>query len=687
MAKISKLYPGFYNGESEQMDELILDTQCREMINCIPSIISGLKRRNGTTSVIDLNELSLASNIFHTYNRGEDDEEYVFIKTTNSSNPLRIFTKDGVEKTVAYDDVATTNTYLGTVDNLKALTVQDRTFILSKDKEIGQTTVTADSINYTRVAYYWLNRSSNDLNNKYTYGVVVDGTTFTATSQSSTTAANTLQASVNGNANFTCTVSGSVIRIVRTDGNDFTFTSFDSWGSRASRGFKGSAKRLSELPSELGFPDPTYLAVTGDDTNDFNDYFVKYINNSWVEWKDPTDTRGALTNMPIFVDRLSDGTFNVGVLPWETPKVGNIENNADPTFLGSTIETIFFYKNRLGFASGDNLILSETGGYYNLYIKTALDILDDDPIDVAAASSKASRIFHVVPFQGSLYAFTKETQFELVSQGSFSPVNVSIVSVSNYTMDTKVAPKVSGNSLYFVSNSTSTISQLREYIKDENTLIAKGIDTTLGVPTLLPQIDKIVVSSSLGYVFCYSKVTKNTIYCFKVETTGTERVQSAWFKWTFSFDIENLYVFDTDLYLLIETGSATNFLKLCIVHTIGTKEDTVDAINTIQQFESTIKLPRWLPKIVAIGNPIDNIQIKRATIHGIGEFNVDIYRKGYDVTISRTYTSGSLKDMSASVLGRSDDVVLTIKSNANKDFTIDVISLEGFFKQSSREVG
>ena len=45
--KIHKVYPPFYNGISEQINELSNDTYCRDMINCVPDIVKGINKANG----------------------------------------------------------------------------------------------------------------------------------------------------------------------------------------------------------------------------------------------------------------------------------------------------------------------------------------------------------------------------------------------------------------------------------------------------------------------------------------------------------------------------------------------------------------------------------------------------------------------------------------------------------------
>jgi len=142
MAKFNKVYSSFYNGISEQIPELIHETNCLDMVNCIPDIIIGTTKRPPAKYVTHNETLPADSKMIHTYDRGEDEEEYIFIGTGDSINPLKIFDKDGIEKTLDYGDSATAiKAYLTptSITSLKGLTVQDRTFLLNKEEEVDIT--------------------------------------------------------------------------------------------------------------------------------------------------------------------------------------------------------------------------------------------------------------------------------------------------------------------------------------------------------------------------------------------------------------------------------------------------------------------------------------------------------------------------------------------------------------------
>ena len=797
MPKIQKTFPSPYGGISEQSPELMLDTQCIDMVNCVPDVVLGLQRRNGTKVQTALPE-GVYNKIFHFYDRGEGDERYFFTLTGNSANPIRIFDISGDEKVVSYTDITSINNYLGTTkDNLKAITVQDRTFILNKSKIVQQNITDALNFFYDRPAYYWLSRSSNDVNNKYNYAVYLDGTTYQYASESSVTAATQIASLINaGGLGFSAVAIGSVIKITKTgyystgvggglripygsvhkyiamratptatieyidvtlgdttitpiedtiqykinvlgyyvenviggvttyktypeleplgssigfkyyekqgsnyinpqlryldivkgDNGYFSFSYWDSWGSQASFGWQGTVNKLSDLPSEMPFTN-VYVNITGDDNNEFTDYYVTFNESTWVECINPLDNRGTIYNMPIKIDRESNGSFSVSTLSWEQPHIGSVLTNPNPSFVNNTMNDIIFYKNRLGFASGGNITLSETGGYYNFYSKTVLQVNDDDPIDVAIPSGDATNIYYAVPFQSNLFVFTKDTQYLLKSTNGLSPNSVEFDLISKTPMDTAVEPVNAANSLFFISSVGDTASQLREYKYSNDSLVADGVNLSVQTPNLLPNINKIVVDISLGYVFMYSNSTPTVLYCYKYLNQGDNRVQSAFFKFIFPFNIDNMFSNRARLLFITKGIGYDYILYLDLLVNNLLKVDKINEETIEYPYSSYCTLSRWNIKMVStIETPIDTLVVKRIKFIGTGKYNVDIHRKDYNTTTTRTYDSNSTVDNSASILGKNKNVVITFRSYDNNNFRLDSMILEGMFTQTSREV-
>lgn len=687
MPKVNKVYSSFYNGVSEQVPELILDTNCKDMVNCLPNIVYGLKKRPPLKFKSNLT-YRVNGKLFHSYDRGEDNEEYLMIATGDYNTPIEVYNKAGTKMTIMVDsgDATTIKDYLNG-SKLKGMTVQDRTWIFNKDKVVGIDTSTTTPLDasYKKSAYYWLSRGSGDTNNKYNYAVYLNNLTFQSASSDTVTAATALASAINASADFNAQAIGSIIKINKKDGGDFSFSCWDSWGSQASNGWKGEVNKITDLPKDMTFNN-TYVKIIGDENNNFTAYYVKWNGQSWEECLDPEANRGRLSNMPLAMERTSAGVFTIKVLDWSVPLVGNVDNNPDPSFVGYTITDLFFYKNRLGVSSTDSVVLSKTASYENFYIKTAIDVLDTDPIDVAIATNKASKIYYVKPFNNSLYIFTKESQFELTSEGYLSPKTVSINSATNYPMAIGVEPQVINNSLYFIST-TGGKQQLREYIKNEK-LTVEGVDLNVATPNYLQQeITNLIVNGVLGYVLCCTN--SGLIYVYNFKETGKERVQSSWSKWQLLEDINtNTYeytILDASLIALNKVSSSYRYHSLELDNIATT--DKVDTSNsTNYPYKAKVQLPDFYPHIKEIGTPRDKILLKKVIIEGSGNFDATIHRLDYNKTYTKTHTDSMMKDLDFHIASKVGNVDIYIEDSTNNDFSISSITMEGLYSPTSKEI-
>lgn len=716
MPKINKVYPPFFNGVSQQNPELVLDNQCREMTNCVPDLVVGLTKRppvkfQMSRDFVTYPEMN-AAKVFHTYDRGEDEEEYIFMETFDVADPIQVYSKDGTKMTVVYNTAAV-KTYL-TAGLLKGLTVQDRTWLFAKNATVGldYSATTPLDANYDRTAFYWLKRGSGDRFNPFNYAVYLNNVIYacnpdkppiggTAAQDPPTGfedtdyAANYMVGLINGVNGFSCSRVGSVLKIWRTDGADFTFSSWDSWGNQASEGWKGSVNKITDLPKDMGFTD-VFVEIIGEENNNFTSYYVKWNGSSWEECLDPSADRGQFTNMPVKCDRTAlvggIATFTIDFIDWSLPRVGNEDNNPDPSFVGRTVHDLFFYKNRLGIASEDSVALSEAANYTNFYSSTAIDVVDTDVVDVTIATSQASKIYFVKPFNNSLYIFTKYAQYELVAEGYFSPSTVALSNSTNYPMAIDVEPVVVNDSLYFIST-TDNRQQLREYIKTDN-LSVKGIDLNISTPTYLTKpVKKLIPDGVLGFVLCCT--TDNTIYLYNYKEDGQKRIQSAWSTW----DVLNgLTTVDNSFEYFSLASTALVFCKTAtdyryhqlqldynvINDNVDTSSDNgVDPIN--YPYESSILLPDYYPQLGGVRTPLNKMLIKKVTIEGKGNFDATVYRKDYNTTFTKSYTN-SMRDLDLHISSKVGNVDITIKDSTINDFVISSVVIEGLFSATSKEM-
>lgn len=693
MAKVQKVYPAFYNGVSQQAPELVLDNQCRDMVNCIPDLIEGISKRppalyNRYNSTYDLSK----AKVIHTYDRGDGVESYIFVYTGLYDTPLAVFDVNGNEKTVTLNSTNATAIKAYMANTIRGLTVQDRTYLVNTAKKVTTTAnIPALSSTYDRTAYYWIKQSSGTSDYSYRYAVYLNGTLFQQTGTASDTVISALALAINTAGVFTATAKGSMMSIVKNDGADFTFSYWDSYSEQASFGWKGSVNKLSDLPKDFAFT-TAYVEIVGNNTDQFTVYYVKWDEGTWRECRDPKLVGNSFTNLPLYVDRQPDGSFLVNIITLEDREVGNTDNNPDPSFANSYIKDILFFKNRLGLATTDNVVLSRVGDYYNFYSKTALDVLDTDPIDVAIASNKASQIQFVTPFQSSLFIFTNEGQFELTSDGYLSPTKVSIDLTSSYPISPLCSPVPINNSLLFISKSNNR-QQLREMIKDENTLTSKAVDLNITTPTYMEDtIVKIVANSTLGVNICCTNT--NVVYVYKYADDGANRIQSAWCKWEF-FDIPTA-TFEYDLIgnnLLIiykHNGKYVYHTLDLTKYLTSSFEDTTIDTTTLEEivypYRASMLLPIWYPKRVALGNAKDKMLLKQVKIQGEGQFSFDTYRKDYNYTYTKTHTDSSIKDLDVHINSRVDMCDMLLYDDTESDFKITSIIYDGLYTPRTQEI-
>lgn len=715
MAKINKTYAAFFNGVTEQGAELALDNQCKEMINCLPDIVRGIRKRPPSVYVTHqtpaTNPNIATSRVIHSYDRGEDDEEYIVVATGSGTDPIAIYNKAGEPMVVEYNvaDEASIKSYL-TGTNLKGLTVQDRTWLFNKDTAVSlDYTATAPlKASYAKEAYFWLKRGSGDRYNPFNYAVYLNGTTFAVDptkpstgdvnpptgAEDSDVAASLLAAKINASATWNCSVNGSILKITKADGNDFTFSSWDSWGNQASEGWKGSVNKITDLPKDMSFEN-VYVEISGSDNSNFTTYYVKWNGSSWEECLDPAADRGQLDNMPVAMDRTSItagvATFTINKIEWSTPRVGNIDNNPDPTFINRKIKDVFFYKNRLGIASDDSVALTEAANYTNFYTTTAVDIVDTDMIDITVSTNQASNMYFAKPFNNSLYIFTKYAQYELTHDGAFSPSTVSIENVTNYPMKVDVEPLVMNDSLYFISVSDNR-QQLREYIKTD-TLSVTGVDLNIATPTYIDEpVVKLIADGVLGIVMCCTASGSAYIYNYKED--GSDRIQSAWSTWEFYPDVAGAEFEWAPVGGLV--GVIYKTAGFYVYHTMAIDDKQTDNRydTTVDQtdesvlkvpYKASILLPDYYPQISGIRTPLNKAQIKRVVVEGTGTFNSTVYRKDYDVTYNKFYNF-SMKDKDFYVNSKVGNVDITIYDDTDDDFTISSIVVESLYQPLSKEM-
>lgn len=592
---INRTIPGLYNGISQQPASMRLDTQGELQENGFSSVVHGLMKRAPTEFVATLDSFSTLDSFMHVINR-DSSEQYIVIVTADPMNPIEIFKFDGTKCTVRYGtlDANLVFTPDDTVKNyitsgitnprtqIKATTIADYTIIANTTKKPLMKNV-IDNVQNPNIAVVYIKRGvavtdykvyvNDALKAEFTTG----DTTAPATYKTNNIASNLYNSLVtNLGAGWTLSLIGSSISIEKTDQTDFNIRVEDSYGNQAMAVAKGSVQKFTDLPAQA--PTNFIIEVTGDEGNSFDNYYVKYQNSDGVQYHAPVwveTTKPNLKNtfdettLPHRLVRTNVNEFTFAPIIWEKRKVGDSISAPEPSFINLdantdyTINDIFFFKNRLGFLTGENVVLSRAGDYFNFWPTTALDILDDDPIDISVATVQVAILRHAVPFNSTLLLFSDQQQFILSSKDNFlTPKTVATDPATQFDTSPICKPAGIGSNVYFVVPN-GDYSSVREYFVQPDSLTNDATNISAHIPAYLPKnIDILVGSSAEDILLLQSKDEPKNVYVYKVYFSEKERLQFSWSKWIFDDDIINLVIMENYVFFLMKKDSQVTLQKM-----------------------------------------------------------------------------------------------------------------------------
>ncbi len=370
-----------------------------------------------------------------------------------------------------------------------------------------------------------------------------------------------LGAVVTTSQGWTLTLKDSVIQVAKTGG--FAIRSSDSFGDRAIFAFKDSVQRFSDLPQMA--PTGFIVEIKGDGTTADDNYFVRFVPNTvgqtfdkgvWVETVAPGIQQ--LFNeatMPHILTRLMDGTFAFSVADWGYRAAGDTVTAPNPSFVGSTIGDIFFFRNRLGVLSQTNVVMSEAGSFFNFWPSTVTAVLDDAPIDVAADINGVGILKHAVPFQEELLIFSERAQYVLsTGQALLTPNSTSVKQATAFEASLRARPVDLGSNIYFPF-SRGNFSGIREYYVDITSGTKDAGDVTGHVPKYLEGIvTKIAGTSTEEVLVTLSDTAQDTLGVYKFYWSQNQKLQSSWSKYTVEqgAKILNADFIQSKLYLIVQ---------------------------------------------------------------------------------------------------------------------------------------
>ena len=315
--------------------------------------------------------------------------------------------------------------------------------------------------------------------------------------------------------------------------------------------------RLEDLPPVA--PQGYMVKVTGSGATGKDDYWVQFdaedtvfSDGIWYECSAPGEFNSFnVSTMPVLLIRQSNGTFllkyadgstpatgsgqpsptgaNYAQYIWRSRLAGDNETNDFPTFKGYGITNMIYHQGRLGLMSKDNIIFSETSEFFNFFRTTVIDLLDTDPIDIASSTPRVGSITAAIQFNRDVVLFTPTSQMILRGGDVLSPKSVALAPAAEFeNLSATVRPFASANSIFF-TYSNGGFAGVRELVPQvalDGAYYAN--DLTNNVPRLIPNSVTHLTATTHDNIAMV--VSGGHLYGYRYFTSGSEKLQSAWFR-------------------------------------------------------------------------------------------------------------------------------------------------------------
>ena len=590
MPAITQTTPNFLGGVSRQNDDKKLSNQVTECINGYPDPTYGLLKRPGMEHINVLkkadgtafSKTELADAAWFFIDRDEAGSYIGAIKGTD----IYVWTKDdGTFCTVTNNGAS----YLtGTKQSdYHFRSVQDVTVITNK------TVTTAMQSDATYVANSVACVNLNELSaNVYT--LKLQGISIVVEAQSNTTFDDFLvynSGSVNTNHHLIDKIKDVIdaqhsaansdfdgvwsveaytnsLVIKRTTGTNafvsdytqptgtplaFTIEAKGGLGNVGIDVFQDSVSNASDLPVE-SFDGHHVKVVNTNSTDD--DYYLEFEAFDGTRgkgyWKESVarDVSPGLdaATMPYQLENTGATTFTFKQIPWTARQVGDDISNAPPSFVGYKLTCSFFYANRFGVLSEDNVFFGVANDSFNFFVKSGLTQVDSDPVDLNVSSVRPVVLNDVLPSPQGLLLFSARQQFQVyaAAANTLTPSTAVIRSLSSYEMTSTISPVDVGTSTAFVNTVPGYGKlfnmQLREI--EQSPLV---VDISKVVLEWIPDtVDSLAVSSQNSIIMLTDR-DSSYMYLYRFYNNGERDLFQAWVKWQLVGKIQAADIIDDDV--------------------------------------------------------------------------------------------------------------------------------------------
>lgn len=529
-------------GISQQPDILRYQDQGQRQVNCWSSESEGLQKRPPTVFRKRLTGDFGSAPKFHLINRDEFEQYYIVFTGTG----IRVVDLAGTDYTVTGDQ-----TYVKTVtprDDIRVITVADYTFIVNRKSVIKSGTAVGHP-GYDSEKRGLINLRGGQYGR--TLKVGINGGTMVEHKLPAGNNAEVDPPKVDAQyigaeliklltpaySNFDFKLGSGYIVIEAKAGYKVeSIETEDGFANQLISGILDTVQVIAKLP--LAAPHGYIIRIQGETNSSADEYFVRYDHKTktWKETIEPNTVLGMdAKTMPHALVRQADGSFEFKELKWGERGAGSDETNPLPSFVDSTLNDVFFYRNRLGFLSGENVIMSRSASYFAFFPKSVATTSDDDPIDVAVSHPRISVLKYAVPFSEQLLLWSDEVQFVLSSSGVLTSKSIQLDVGSEFALGDNARPFAVGRSVYFSAPRGSFTSIKRYFAVQEVSDVKDADDTTGHVLSYIPNgVFDIQGSSTENYITVNTTGAYDKLFIYKFLFKDGQQLQASWSHWEFS---------------------------------------------------------------------------------------------------------------------------------------------------------
>jgi len=596
MPAVTQSIPNFLGGVSRQNDDKKLLGQVTECVNGYPDPTYGLLKRPGMKFINTL-EKADGTNFTETELNGavwffmERDAAGSYIGAIKDSNIYVWTALNGTWCTVTNSAAA----YLtGTTKNdYHFRSIQDTTIITNK------TVTAAMQPNGTFTPKTVATLKLVALVETYVYTVTIQDIEATVTSQNNTTFDDMLlydASSVNVNNHLVDRIKEVIeaqhtasnadfdgvwylegypdsLVIKRSTGTNAVVTDYsavtgtpvafeiDARGglnNSSIEAFEDEVANAAKLPVESFGGHHVTISNTTNSEDDYHVEFVAYdttLNRGRGYWEETIarDVSPGLdaATMPHELVNTGATTFTFDPITWSAREAGNDDTSPLPSFIGESITSTFFYSNRFGLLSQDNIFFGVANDNYNFFVKSALTQIDADPIDLNVSSIRPVTLSDVLPSPQGLMLFSERQQFQVLATDSstLTPTTTVIRSLSNYEMETTISPVDVGVTAAFVNRvpGYSKLFSLQLRDVEQNPIV---VDISKVVLEWLPDtIDDLSVSPQNSAILLIDTST-SYLYLYRFYNNGEKDLFQAWTKWELPGTIQSAKIINDSVIIV-----------------------------------------------------------------------------------------------------------------------------------------